>query len=185
MWCCDSEGVVPDVLKGLQRHIHSDKPDDFTVWHHTWRKSSVNFAVLTDNGAGLRMSFPVVFHTDNCAVHTGNPTVSSVPPDTTMALSQGTQPFIAIHSADKNRMIYSFSNTTCYSIFYSFFSSFRITIWPMGLVISKRQSVFIHYSHTHKKTHTTDKTGGKIVLCQRIFSSGFRAAFFTQLHCTV
>ena len=36
-------------------------------------------------------SFPIVFHTENCAVHSGNPTVSSVYlPTITMASSQGT-----------------------------------------------------------------------------------------------
>jgi hypothetical protein len=45
-----------------------------------------------------------------------------------MASFQGTSlckfqhPFLAIHSADEHRMIYSFSNTTSYSIFYAFFS---------------------------------------------------------------
>jgi hypothetical protein len=32
---------------------------------------------LTGNSAGLRTVFSVVFHTENCAVHSGNPTVSS------------------------------------------------------------------------------------------------------------
>jgi hypothetical protein len=43
--------------------------------------------------------------------------------------------------------------------------------------------VFMHHSHTHKKTHTTDKKtdkpDGKPVLCQRIFSSVFRAVSLT------
>jgi len=38
--------------------------------------------------------------------------------------------------------------------------------------------VFIHHSHTHKETHGTDKPNGKLVLCQRTFSSVFRAVFF-------
>jgi hypothetical protein len=50
----------------------------FTVWRHTWRKNWVNCAVLTGNNAGLRTIFTVVFHTENCAVRSGNPTVSSV-----------------------------------------------------------------------------------------------------------
>jgi hypothetical protein len=42
-------------------------------------KNWVNCAVLTGNSAGLsELPFPVVFHTENCAVHSGNPTVSSV-----------------------------------------------------------------------------------------------------------
>jgi hypothetical protein len=48
--------------------------------------------------------------------------------------------------------------------------------------------VFIHHSHTHKKKHRTEKKtdkpdDGKTVLCQRIFSSVFRAVFYTyRLH---
>jgi hypothetical protein len=49
--------------------------------------------------------------------------------------------------------------------------------------------VFIHHSHMQKKTHRTDKKtdkpDGKPVLCQRKFSSVFRAVFFKQLNCTV
>jgi hypothetical protein len=68
-------------------------------------------------------------------------------------------------------------------------SSFRITSWPMWLANSKRSLVFIHHSHTHKKTHRTkkkkkpDKPDEKPVLCQRSFSSVFRAVFYTvKLH---
>jgi len=46
--------------------------------------------------------------------------------------------------------------------------------------------VFIRHSHTHKKTHKTakktDNPNGKPVLCQRTFSSVFRAVFFFFLH---
>jgi hypothetical protein len=97
--------------------------------------------------------------------------------------------FLAIHSADQHRMIYSFANTTSYCIFYVFFSSFRITLWPMWLANSKRQPCFIHHSHTHKKTHRTDKKtynpDGKPVLCQKTFSSVFCTVFFRQLNCAV
>jgi len=46
---------------------------------------------------------------------------------------------------------------------------------------------FIHHSNTHKKTprtdKKTDKPDGKRVLCQRTFSSVFRAVFYTvKLH---
>jgi len=47
--------------------------------------------------------------------------------------------------------------------------------------------VFIYHSHTHKKTHRTEqkknyKPDGKPVLCQRTFSSVFRAIFFAQFN---
>ena len=60
---------------------------------------------------------------------------------------------ISIHSADEHRMIYSFSNTTSYSTFYAFFSSFRITLWPMWLANSKRQPCFYPpQSHAQEDT---------------------------------
>jgi len=86
------------------------------------------------------LSFPVIFHTENCAVHSGYETVSSVYLPTPRWYHLEAHP--AIHSADEHRMIYSFSNTTSYSTFYAFFSSFRITSWPMWLANSKRQPCF-------------------------------------------
>ena len=57
-----------------ERYTLSVKLSDFTVWRHTWRENWVNCTVLTDNSAGLRTVFPVVFHIENGAVHSGNPT---------------------------------------------------------------------------------------------------------------
>jgi len=132
------------------------------------------------------LSFPFVFHPQNCAVRSGNPAVSSVYLPTPRRHHLKAHPFLAIHSADKHRMIYSFSNATSYCTFYAFFSSFRISLRPMWLANSKRQPCFYHHSHTHKKTNKTDKKtdkpDGKSVLYQRTFSSAFRAVFFfTQL----
>ena len=39
--------------------------------------------------------------------------------------------------------------------------------------------------HTELTKKKTDKPDGKPVLCQRTFSSVFRADFFTQLNCAV
>src|SRR5215475_1470747 len=88
------------------------------------------------------LSFPVVFHTENCAVHSGNPTVSSVNLPTPRWHHLKSHQFLAIHSAVEHRIKYSFSHTTSYSTFYASFSSFRITLWPMWLANSKRQSCF-------------------------------------------
>jgi len=69
--------------------------------------------------------------------------------------------------------------------------SFRITLWPMWLANSWRQPCFYPpQSHAQQDTKNwqkkTDKPDGeKPVLCQRTFSSVFRAVFFTQLNCTV
>jgi hypothetical protein len=104
------------------------------------------------------MSFPVVFHTENCAVHSGNPTVSSVYLPTPWWYHLKSHPFLAIHSADEHRIEYSFSNTTSYSTFYAFFSSFRITLWPMCLVNTKRQSCFYPpYLHVQEDTQNWQK----------------------------
>ena len=62
-------------------------------------------------------------------------------------------PFLAIHPADEHSTIYSFSNTTSYCTFYSFFSSFRITLWPMWLANSKRQPCF-YPPVTRTRRHT-------------------------------
>ena len=88
------------------------------------------------------LSFPVVFHTENYAVHSGNPTVSSVYLPTPRWHHLKAHPFLVIHSADEHRMTYSFSNTTSYSTFYAFFSSFRIPFWPVCLANSKWQQCF-------------------------------------------
>jgi hypothetical protein len=55
------------------------------------------------------LPFPVVFHTEDCAVHSGNPTFSSVYLPTPRWHHLKSHPFLAIHSADEHRMIYSFS----------------------------------------------------------------------------
>ena len=120
----------------------SVKLGDFTVWRHTWWKNWVNCAILTGNSASLRTALPPVFHTENYAVRSGNLTVSSVYLPTSRWHHLKAYPFPAIHSADEHRMIYSFSNTTSYCTFYTFFSSFRITLWPMWLANSKRQPCF-------------------------------------------
>jgi hypothetical protein len=89
-----------------------------------------------------QLSFTVVFQTKNCAVHSGNPTVSSVYLPTTRWHHLKAHPFLAIHSADGHHMIYSTSNTTSYSTFYAFFYSFRITLWPAWVANSQRQPYF-------------------------------------------
>jgi hypothetical protein len=117
-------------------------------YHRPWDipYNWVNCAVLTGNSAGLRTVFSSrLSHTELRSSLREPHSFLSLPPDTTMASSQGTlpqHPFLAIHSADEHRMIYSFSNTTSYSTIYAFFSSFRITLWTMWLANSKRQPCF-------------------------------------------
>ena len=155
---------------------------------HTWRKNWVNCAVLTGNSAGLRTVLSSrLSHRELRDSLRQSHSFLSLPADTTMASSQGTSlynlqhPFLAIHSADEHRMIYSFSNTTSYSTFYPFFSSFRITLWPMCLANSNRQPCFyppVTRTRMHiELTKKTDKPDGKPVLCHRAFSSVFRVDF--------
>ena len=118
----------------------------WTVQHHKYCQS--NWAILPcdviTDGKTYKLRSPQnrpfqSLFTENCTVHSGKPA------DTTMASSRGNHlqnPFLAIHSADEHRMIYSFSNTTSYSTFYAFFSSFPITLWPTWLANSKLQPCF-------------------------------------------
>ena len=118
------------------------KLSDFTVWRHTWWKNWVNCPVLTGNSAGFRAVLSSrLSHREMRSSLRESHSFLSLPADTTMASSQCTS-FLVIHSADERRMIYSFSNTTAYSTFYAFFSSFRITLWSMWLANSKRQPCF-------------------------------------------
>ena len=128
------------------------------MWRHTWRKNWENWAVLIGNNAGLRTVLSSrLSHTQLSSSLRESHSFLSLPADTTMASSQG-NPFLAIHSADEHRMIYSFSNTTSYCTFYAFFSSFRITLRPMWLANSKRQPCFYPpQSHALEDTKTWQK----------------------------
>ena len=129
----------------------------------------------------LELSFPVVFHTENCAVHSGNPTVFSVYLPTPRWHHLKAHPFLAIRSADEHRMINSFSNTTSYSTFYAFISSFRITLWPMWLVNSKREPwLYPPYSHAQEDKQNW-QTWWKICAVPENIQFSFSCSFFTQL----
>jgi hypothetical protein len=131
------------------------------------------------------MSFPVVFHTQNCAVHSGNPTVSSVSLPTPRWHHRKAHPFLANHSADEHRMICSFSNTTSYSIFNAFFSDNIMTD-----VASKEQTTALFLStivtRTRRYTELTKKETNLMVnlCCAREHSVQFFVQFFytVKLH---
>jgi hypothetical protein len=134
------------------------------------------------------LSFPVVIHIENCTVHSGNPTVFSLYQPTPRWHHLSLQhPFLAIHSADEHRMIYSFSNTTSYSTFYTFFSD-NI----MADVASKQQTTALFLStivtRTRRHTELTKKKLTNLMrnlCCARQHSVQFFMQFFTQLNCTV
>jgi hypothetical protein len=71
----------------------SVKLADFTVWRHTWRKNWVNCAVLGGNSAGLRTVLSSrLSHRELRSSLTESHSFLSLPADTTMASSKGTQP---------------------------------------------------------------------------------------------
>ena len=172
------------------RYTFSVKLSDFTLWRHTRRKNWLNCSVLTGNSAGLRTVISSrLSHKQNCAVHSGNPTVSSVYLPTPRWHHLKEHPFLANHSADEHRMLYPFSNTTSYSTFYTSFSSFRITLWPMWLANSKQQPYFYPHSHTHKKTkqnwQKNWQTWWETCTVPENIPFSFSCSLFTQLNCPV
>jgi hypothetical protein len=73
------------------RYTLSVKLSDFTVWRHTWRKNSVNCAVLTGKSAGLRTVLSSrLSHRELRSSIRGSHSFLSLLADTTMASSQGT-----------------------------------------------------------------------------------------------
>ena len=152
------------------------------MWRHTWRKNWVNCAVLKAIAQASELSFPAVFHIENCAVHSGNPTVPLVYLPTPRWYHLKTHPFLAIHSAHEHLMIYSFSNASSYSTFYAFFSSFRITLWPMWVANSKRQPCLLStiVTRTGRHTELTKKLTNLMenLCCSREHSVQFFVQFF-------
>ena len=169
------------------RYFVSVKLSDFTVWLHTWWKNWVNCSVLTGNSAGLRTVLSNrLSHRELSNSLRESHSFLNLPADTTMASSQGT-------SVSSN----SFSSWTSHDIFlfkyhfllhilrFLFFFSDNI----MADVASKQQTtaMFLSTIVTRTRRHTeqkkTDKPDGETVLSQRIFSSVFRAVFYTvKLH---
>ena len=136
----------------------SVKLSDFIVWRLTWRKNWVNCAVLKGNSAGLGtvLSSRLSHRELRSSLRQSHSFLSLLPTPQWHHLNAHL--FLAIHSADEHRMIYSFSNTTSYSTFYAFFSSFRITLRPIWLANSKRQSCFYPpYSHAQEDTQNWQK----------------------------
>jgi hypothetical protein len=127
------------------------------------------------------LPFPVVFHTENCAVHSGNPAVSSV--------------YLPTPRWRHLKALSSFSKWARHDIFLlkyrfllhilGFLSSFRITLRPTCLANSKRQPWFYPpQSHAQEDTELTKKLTnlmGKLCCAREHSVQFFRAVFFTQL----
>jgi hypothetical protein len=159
------------------------------VWRHTWWKNWVNCAVLTGNSAGLRTILSSrLSHRKLCSSLRESHSFLSLPADTTMASSQGTSVSSNSYSRWASHDIFLFKYHFLLHILRSLFF-FPDNI--MADVASKQQTTALFLStivtRTRRHTELTKKTGildGKPVLCQRAFSSVFRAVFL-QSNCTV
>ena len=150
---CRFEGLKYVISNLKAPFILPVKLNDFNVWRHNWRKNWVNCAVLTGNSAGLKTVVSSrLSHRELRSSLREFHSFLRVPADTTMALPQGT-----------SVSTISFSKSASHDIFLSkyyfllhilrflFFFSDNITAY----VASKEANdslVFIHHSHTHKKT---------------------------------
>jgi hypothetical protein len=132
---------------------------------------------LTGNSAGLRTVLSSrLSHRELRSSLRESRSLLSLPADTTMASSQGTQ-FI------QQMNIFLFKcHFLLHILRFLFFFSDNI----MADVASKQQTTVLFLSTiiTRTRRHTeltkkTDKPDGKPVLCQRTFSSVFRAVFYT------
>jgi hypothetical protein len=136
----------------------SVKLSDLTVWRHTWRRNWVNCAVFTGNSAGLRTVLSSRLSHTELRSSLRDSTVSSVYLPT---------------------------------LWWHHLKALSLPKWikerrPLRPLKRTYDSlIFIHHSHAHKTHKTdkkTDKPDGKPVLCQRTFSSVFRAVFTVKLH---
>jgi hypothetical protein len=149
-------------------------------------KKWVNGTVLTGNSTGLRTVLPVVFHTENCAFHSVNPTVSSV--------------YLPTPPWHHLKTLNSFSRWASHYMFLSkyhfllhilrfrFFFSDNV----MADVASKQQTTGFFLStvvtRTRRHTELTKKLTNLMgnLCCAREHSVQFFVQFFfTQLNCTV
>ena len=74
------------------------------MWRHTWRKSWVNWAVLTGNNADLRSVLSSrLSHTEPRSSLRKSHSFLSLPADTTMASSQGNQTSATLSSTSFSR----------------------------------------------------------------------------------
>jgi len=128
------------------------------------------------------LSFPAVFHTENCAVHSGNPTVPSVylPTPRRHHLKA---PFLANHSADLFKYHYLLHNLS-----FIFFFSDNI----MADMASKQQTaaLFLSTIFTRTRRHTElnkklTNLMGNLHYAREHSVQFFVQFFFTQLSCTV
>jgi len=127
------------------------------------------------------LSVPVVLHTQKCAVHSGNPTVSSV--------------YLSTPRWHHLKALSSFSRWASHDIFLSKYHSllhilrflFFFSDNIIADVVSKQQTKALFLStivtRTRRHTELTNLMGN--LCCARKHSVQFFVQFFRQLNCTV
>jgi len=172
----------------MKRAIHSQLNWAILVWLHTWRKNWVKCAVLTINGAGLRTVLYIrPSPRELRSLLRKSHSFLSLSADFTTASSQGTSVSSNSFSRWASHDIFLFKYHFLLHILRYLFS-FSGNI--MADVDCKQQTTVLFLSTTVTRTrrHTELpkiwKPCGKPMLCQRIFSSVFRAVFFytVKLH---
>jgi len=162
----------------FRRYTLSVKLSDFTVWRHTWRKNWINCAVLTGNSAGLRTILSsCLSHRELRSSLRESHSFLSLPKTPRWHDLKALNSFSRWASHDVFLFKYHF---LLHSLHFLFFFSDNI----MADVASKQQTTALFLSTIVTRTirHTeltkkTDKPDGKLVLCQKTFSSVFRAMF--------
>jgi hypothetical protein len=154
------------------------------VLGHTWRKNWVKYTGLTGNSAGLRaVLFNRLSHRELRVSLRESHSFLSLPADTTLSSSQDTSVSNNSFSRWKSHDIFLFKyHFLLHILRFLFFSTDNI----MTDVASKQQttalllSTMVTRTRRHTELTKTDKTDGKPVLCQRTFSSVFRAVFLNS-----
>jgi hypothetical protein len=147
----------------------SVKLSDFTVWCHTWWKNWVNCAVLTGNSPGLRtVLYSRLSHRELHSSLRESHSFLSFPADIMMASSQGTQP-----SKINNRE----STLTFIEAYRSLPELWDTENRRYSNTVKKAAAYDTRTRRHTELTKKTDRPDGKPVLCQRTFSSVFRALF--------
>ena len=131
------------------------------------------------------MSFPVVFHTENCAVHSGNLTVSSVYLPTPRCHHLKAHPFLTIYTASHVIVLFKY-HFLLHILRFLFFFSDNI----MADVASKQQTTSLFLStivtRTRRHTELTKKLTNlkRNLCCARKHSVQFFVQFFytVKLH---
>ena len=184
-WFIPSDLVIYEgkYFKTKVPYTLSVKLNDFTVWHHIWRKNWVNCAVLTGNSAGLRTVLSSrLSHRELRSSLRESHSFLTLPADTTKPSSQGT-------SVSSN----SFSRLASHDIFlfkyhfllhilrFLFFFSDNI----MADVASKQQTTALFLSTTvtrtrrHRELTKNWQTWWGNLCCAREYSVQF---FWQFLH---